>query len=132
MRPDEGAACGVGGGAFSDLVVAAAGLDVSALSTGGAAGRLVVVGPFSSINGGTNGSLNREARFNADCTLDSGNFTVGTGADNTVNETDRAAWHYSYATFIQEILGEHARNPLLWQMGKAAFGARNAPEDQAR
>jgi hypothetical protein len=54
------------------------------------------------------------------------------GADNTVNETDRAAWHYSYATFVQEILSDPARNPLLWQMAKAGFGARNAPEDPTR
>jgi hypothetical protein len=54
------------------------------------------------------------------------------GADNTVNETDRAAWHYSYTTFIQEILCEKARNPFLWQLAKAAYGARNAKEDAAR
>lgn len=54
------------------------------------------------------------------------------GADNTVNETDRAAWHYSYATFVQEILSDPARNPLLWQMAKAGFGARNADEDPSR
>ena len=51
------------------------------------------------------------------------------GSDNTVNETDRAAWHYSYATFLQEILGEEARNPFLWQLVKAAYGSRNAQED---
>jgi hypothetical protein len=54
------------------------------------------------------------------------------GIDNTVNETDRAAWHYSYATFVQEILSDPVRNPLLWQMAKAGFGARNAPEHAAR
>ena len=51
------------------------------------------------------------------------------GSSNTVNETDRAAWHYSYATFVQEILCEGARNPFLWQLGKAAYGAHNANED---
>ncbi|HEY3453550.1 MAG TPA: glycosyltransferase family A protein [Bryobacteraceae bacterium] len=54
------------------------------------------------------------------------------GADNTVNETDRAAWHYSYATFVQEVLSDPACNPLLWQMAKAGFGAKNTPEDPAR
>jgi hypothetical protein len=54
------------------------------------------------------------------------------GSANTVNETDRAAWHYSYTTFIQEILCDETRNPLLWQIGKAAFGARNANGDPAR
>jgi hypothetical protein len=51
------------------------------------------------------------------------------GSSNTVNETDRAVWHYSYATFVQEILCERARNPFLWQLGKAAYGAHNANED---
>jgi glycosyl transferase family 2 len=54
------------------------------------------------------------------------------GSDNTVNETDRAAWHYSYVTFVQEILSDPARNPLLWQMGKTGFGARNTPEEPER
>jgi hypothetical protein len=50
---------------------------------------------------------------------------------NTVSETDRAAWHYSYTTFIQEILCEGARNPFLWQLGKAAYGAQKTKEDPA-
>jgi glycosyl transferase family 2 len=54
------------------------------------------------------------------------------GSANTVNETDRATWHYSYTTFIQEILCEEGRNPFLWQLAKAAYGARNANGDSAR
>ena len=54
------------------------------------------------------------------------------GSGNTVSETNRAAWHYSYATFMQEILCEGARNPFLRQLAKAAYGARNAKEDAAR
>jgi len=54
------------------------------------------------------------------------------GSDNTVNETDRAAWHYSYATFLQEILGEEGRNPFLWQLGKAAYGSRHSSESLER
>jgi len=54
------------------------------------------------------------------------------GSGNTVTETDRAAWHYSYTTFLQEILCEGVRNPFLWQLGKAAYGPRNAGEDPAR
>ena len=50
------------------------------------------------------------------------------GSSNTVNETDRAAWHYSYTTFLQEILCEGVRNPFLWQLGKAAYGAQDAKE----
>jgi hypothetical protein len=50
------------------------------------------------------------------------------GSGNTVSETDRAAWHYSYTTFLQEILCEGASNPFLWQLGKAAYGAQNAKE----
>ena len=45
------------------------------------------------------------------------------GADNTVNETNRAAWHYSYTTFMQEILCEADPNPLLWQLAKFACGS---------
>src|SRR5262249_22238580 len=45
------------------------------------------------------------------------------GADNTVNETNRAAWHYSYTTFMQEILCEGEPNPLLWQLAKFAYGS---------
>jgi hypothetical protein len=54
------------------------------------------------------------------------------GSGNTVSETDRAAWHYSYTTFMQEILCEGARSPFLWQLAKAAYGARNAKEDPSR
>jgi len=50
------------------------------------------------------------------------------GSSNTVSETDRAAWHYSYTTFVQEILCEGPRNPFLWQLGKAAYGAQDAKE----
>jgi hypothetical protein len=40
------------------------------------------------------------------------------GAVNTVNETDRSAWHHSYATFMQEILSGDNTNPMIWQVGK--------------
>ncbi len=40
------------------------------------------------------------------------------GTLNTVNETDRSAWHHSYATFMQEILSGDDLNPMIWQIGK--------------
>lgn len=51
---------------------------------------------------------------------------------NTVSETDRAAWHYSYATFVQEILCDETRNPFLWQLAKSALGSHTPEEGPAR
>lgn len=36
---------------------------------------------------------------------------------NTVTEGDRSNWHFSYATFMREVLAAEDRNPLLWQLG---------------
>lgn len=40
---------------------------------------------------------------------------------NTVTETDRSKWHFSYATFLREVLAADDRNPLLWQLGTASY-----------
>lgn len=53
-------------------------------ATGAAAGRFLIGGTFTGPSNGTTGSLNRVARLNADGTVD-GTFSLGTGADNTVN-----------------------------------------------
>jgi hypothetical protein len=43
------------------------------------------------------------------------------GNENTVAQLDRSYWHYSYASFLLELLNnEEGNSPFLWQVGNAS------------